>query len=458
MMLKPGAIRTVFRHAGLGIAAALPIALLFFALFYAANRASLGRDLPAAEANVRAAYATGVLQDVDWIPGNTDIGRHQYNDCLILYMAIDQQAPADQLAASPIKPVQRGTETMCQALRAYVDGDKAAGRTGIWYHQYVHGHTMLARWLLPVLPVETIRALYHLLQSLLVLAGIGVAMTALARRRSPAESLFWLIVFLAFSRWFGLESYGQSLSHAPSDAVILAYLLFLAAGSARGGLGRRSSIVAAAVFGSLTAIFEFLTGGIPLGMAVIVGGLPFALRSHDPDETCGQVIEALAAFCTAVIACLAAKILLALWVFGLESFRETSAQLGVRMGMGGETDFGPLLAIKKLVKGLNSLAAGMHVLAGAILATGTGFGMWGARALIRSGEPLLRARAIHLIASNLVIVAMLALLWQHSIIHAWFMERIFVWTIATGFALFALAVGRRASDSRHARAGGHLGR
>ncbi|WP_139114664.1 hypothetical protein [Rhizorhabdus dicambivorans] len=442
-MLKPGVLRKLLQRAGIGIAVAVPIALLFFTLFYAANRASLGRDLPMAEAHVRDAYASGALQDQDWIAGDTGIGRHQYNDCLILYMAIDQQARADQLAASPIKPVQRGSESMCQALRAYADGDRAAGRTGIWYHQYVHGHTMLARWLLPVLPVETIRNLYHMLQTLLVLAGILVAMAALVRRRAPVESLFWLIVFLAFSRWFGLESYGQSLGHAPSDAVILAYLLFLAIGAARGGIGRRTSLVAAAIFGSLTAIFEFLTGGIPLGLAIVIGGLPFALAETDAEEVRDRVVEAAAAFCAAVIACLAAKILLALWVFGIDSFRETSAQLGVRMGMAGENGFGPVMAIKKLIKGLDALAAGMHVLAGAILATAIGFGIWGGRVLLRSGEPLLRARTIHLIASNLAILALLLLLWQHTIVHAWFMERVFVWTIATGFALFALAVGIR---------------
>lgn len=443
-MLERGVLRNLLCRAGIGFAAAVPIALVFFALFYVANRASLGRDLPAAEANVRAAYAAGVLQDVDWIPGDTGIGRHQYNDCLILYMAIDQQAPAGQLAASPIKPVQRGTETMCQALRSFAGGDKAAGRTGIWYHQYIHGHTMLARWLLPVFPVETIRNLYHTLQTLLVLGGILVTMTALARRRRPTESLFWLIVFLAFSRWFGLESYGQSLGHAPSDAVILAYLLFLAAGAARGGIGRLTSLIAAAIFGSLTAIFEFLTGGIPLGLAIIVGGLPFALAETAPGDVRDRVIEAAAAFCAAVVACLAFKILLALWIFGIDSFRESAAQLAVRMGVGTEnSDIGPLKMAKSLAKGLNSLAAGMHVLAGAMLVTAAGFGAWGARVLLRLGNAQLRSRAIHLIASNLVIVGMLTLLWQHTIIHAWFMDRIFVWTIGSGFALFALAVMRR---------------
>jgi len=443
-MLKRTEVGRLARRAAAGMLVALPVAALLFALFCLANRASLGRELPMAEAHVRAAFADGSLQDIDWLPGDTGIGRHQYNDCLILYMAIDQQASPQELTASPIKPAPRGNESMCQALRAYAGGDTAAGRTGIWYHQYIHGHTMLARFLLPHLGVEAIRNLYHGIQTGLVLAGVLIAMVALARGRRRPENMFWLIIFLAFSRWFGLESYGQSLGHAPSDAIVLAYLVFLAAASARGGLGGRASVVAAALFGGFTAIFEFLTGGIPLGLAAIVGGLPFALADEDPRALLDRVVEALAAFCTAVIACLLFKLLLALAVFGMDSFRESAAQLSVRLGVSeSQPDLGPLRMAKSLTKGLNSLAAGMHVLAGAMIVTATGFGLWGARLLIRSGDRLQRARAIHLVASNLVIVAMLMLLWQHTIIHAWFMDRIFVWTIASGFALFALAVTRR---------------
>lgn len=443
-MLKTTAMGMLLRRAGIGVAVALPIAALLFALFVLANRASLGRDLPVAEAQVRAAFADGALQKVDWLPGDTGIGRHQYNDCLILYMAIDQQATLDQLTASPIKPAPAASQTMCGALEAYVAGDKAAGRTGAWYHQYIHGHTMLARYLLPHLPVEAIRNLFHSIQTLLVLAGITVAMVALAQRRRPVESLFWLIAFLAFSRWFGLESYGQSLSHAPSDAIILGYVLFLTGAAVRGGLGRWTSIIAAATFGGLVAIFEFLTGGIPLGMAIIVGGLPFALSDQPMRETRDRVVEAAAAFCAAVVICLALKILFALWVFGIDAFRESAAQLGVRLGMGEQQRaLGPLAMVKSLTKGLNSLAAGMHVMAGAMLALAILAGGWGARVLIASRDRKLRARAWHLIASNVLLVAMLGLLWQHTIIHAWFMDRIFVWTIASGFALFAMALGHR---------------
>ena len=92
-MLKTMRLAVLLRRGSLGVATGIIAGLLLFLLFAIANRASLGRNLPLAEAHVRQAFATAALQNEDWLVGNTDIGRHQYNDCLILYMAIDQQAP-----------------------------------------------------------------------------------------------------------------------------------------------------------------------------------------------------------------------------------------------------------------------------------------------------------------------------------------------------------------------------
>ena len=111
------------------------------------------------------------------------------------------------------------------------------------------------------------------------------------------------------------------------------------------------------------------------------------------------------------------------------------------------SDLGPLHMAKSLIKGLASLAAGMHVMAGATLLIAIGFGVWGARVLTGSADARLKRRARLLIASNLAIAGMLMLLWEHSIIHAWFMDRVLVWTIGSGFALFTLAVIERARSS-----------
>lgn len=436
--LLPDAIR-----AGL---VGMVIGALFFGLFCLANRASLGRDVATARAHIAQAFADGVLQDQDYLDGNTDIGRHQYNDCLILRLAVDQRASPAQLTVSPLVQVPVPPRGECQTVHGFIDGEPPVGT--VFYHRYIHGHAMLARYLLPVLSVAAIRNLYHTVLTLLVLAGIVTGLITLGRGRRPVQSLFWLIVFLAVSRWFGLETYGQSLGHAPADIVLIGYLLFLAVVGTTRGIGRRAALISAALFGALTISFEFLTGGIPLGLAAVIGGLPFAWSSRA--EARGPVfpLAPLIGFCASIATVMLLKIALVLKVFGLASMREDALQLKMRMGMDatrGETrDLGLALMAKKLAKGINGLAPGMHVMAGAIVAIALLAGLWGARHLLRSADPVMRQRTLALLASNAAIALMLVGFWQHTMIHAWFMERTLVWTIATGFALFALACRDRA--------------
>lgn len=434
------------------------IGAAMFLLLFVANRAALGLAVPAARAHVAQAFAQGTLQDRDYLENETDLGRHQYNDCLILRQAIDQRMPADRLAVSPVRDLLPPGLTQCASLRGFVSGRAPPDPT--YYHRYLHGHTLLARLLLPHLSVGAIRTLYHGTVTLLIVAGITAAMLGLARGRRPVESAFWLILFLVFARWFGLETYGQSLGHAPADATFLGFLLILAIAGMRGGLSRRSAIVLGAIFGALTAIFEFLTGGIPLGMAAIVGGLPFAMHepaaAHPSDGAASSPLptdlptptDAFVAFCAAVATCLVLKVALVLYVFGGDAMADSAAQLRMRMGMDptmGETvGVGAGEMLKKLVKGLDAMAPGMRLMAGSTLALAIAGGGWAATRLLGEGnDPLIRRRVTCLLLSNIAIVAMLALFWQHTVIHAWFMERTFAWTIATGFALFALAAGRR---------------
>lgn len=451
-----GAVRIDWRGARAAIRRAawrgslgLPIGAIAFALFCLANYASLHRNVETARAHVAQAFATGALQDEDYLDGNTGIGRHQYNDCLILWQAIDQRDSDTALTVSPLSTPAPTGETRCSSLRHYVAGLRTDPPT--FYHRYIHGHTTFLRFLLPVLSVEAIRNLYHTILTLLVLSGIAVALIGLARGRRPEESLFWLIVFLALSRWFGLETYGQSLGHAPADMIAVGFCLLLALCGVGRGISRRTALVSAAIFGALTAMFEFLTGGIPLGMAIVIGGLPFAVHAARDDDPAAFVLDAWAAFCAAVITCLALKVALVIGVFGADAMTDSALQLKMRLGLDpsrGETsDLGLPLMAKKLAKGISGIAPGMHVMAGAMVALSIGIGAWGALRLLRAPiAPVLRRRTIAVLISNLAIVAMLALFWEHTMIHAWFMERTLVWTIASGFALFAFACQARRVD------------
>lgn len=433
----------------------VPVGLVVFALFMLASYASLNRNVPAARAHIAQAFTTGVLQDEDYLRGNTDLGWHQYNDCLILWQAVDQRAPVAQLTISPLSAMLPPIGTRCSGLRDFVvDGATPAP---MFYHRYIHGHTTLARFLLPIMSVEAIRNLYQTTLTLLILTGLCVGMIGLARRRHTTEALFWTIVFLGFSRWFGLESFGQSLGHGPADIILITYMLFLAIVGTTRGLDRRMALVSAAVFGSFTAGFEFLTGGIPLGMAAVIGGIPFAVQSGRHANPAVFTFDAFVAFCAAVLASLTAKVIVVVSVFGPSAMIDSALQLRMRMGLDptrGEThDLGLALMIKKLAKGLASIAPGMSILAGTVVFLSILAGLWASQRLLRVSEPEIRYRTIALLASNFAIIMMLTMFWQHTIIHAWFMERTLAWTIATGFALFAFACihASNGADARETR-------
>jgi hypothetical protein len=154
------------------------------------------------------------------------------------------------------------------------------------------------------------------------------------------------------------------------------------------------------------------------------------------------VAAAAVAFCAAAVTAYVAKAMLAIIVFGSATFVDTAIQLQMRAGLGGRAGEAVdlLSSIKKLLKGFQGLAAGMPALALAVTALAAAAGLWAARCIHHSGSAELGRTATLLLLSNLAIFALLALLWQHSIVHAWFMHRTFAWTIATGLALFLLAV------------------
>lgn len=423
------------------------ISLLVMAAYFAANLASLGRDLPAAKASIRTAFVQTELGDHDYLRGDTRIGHHQFNDCLILMQSVDQRASKTELMVSPTNPQYANSQGNCLDLKRLVNGEVPPQEQG-FYHRYLHGHTMLARYLLPNMQVATIRTVYKSAIVLTLFAGIALAMVSLVQGRRVQESLFWLIFFMAFSRFFGVEAFGQSLGHAPPDFIFLFTALFLAIWSLTCGISGRTAIVLSVVFGCLTLIFEFLTGGIALGMALILGGLPFALRSKQPNMLITDTAHAFVAYCTAIVTGIALRIVVIHQVFGMEPITSTAHKLSIRMGIQNgeeELDMGAYMFLRSILRGLDGIVPGTRLLSMLTLLVAVLAGFWGYRVLVRSGDAVMAVRARLVLVSNIAIILILLAFWQHTIIHAWFMDRTLCWTIATGFGLFALAlVGRNA--------------
>lgn len=419
-----------------GITGAL--ALMLFVLL---AHVSMSGDREAIAHAVRDGFASGALKahESGWRFGDVEIGAHQYNDCLILYQAIDDRAPVNQRAITPLSaPV--GTENLCQATLTLAQGE--ASDTPRFYHNYLHAHTSLARILVPVMGVEGLRGFYKLTISLMLVAGIAFAVIGLAQRRRVTENAFWLLLFAIFSRWFGLESFGQSLGHGPADAILLGFLLFLSRASRDRPIGERVAVVASAIFGALTLAFEFLTGGIPLGLAAIIGCVPMAVVSSA--HLASTVRDSVLAFIAAIATMAVGKLLLIAIFFGTAPLSAAIGQLLFRTGVShapnldGTAGWGEFFG--RVWAGLDALAPGMHWLTVAMLTAAIAVGIWGYGQLRRADSAQLRLRATALAASAIVIPAWMVLMWQHTAQHAWFMDRILIWILVAGWGLFLLAL------------------
>ncbi len=432
------------------------VTLIFFVL----SILSLRTDNAVELARVHEAFVRGVVTgDKDaFLLGNTDIGAHQWNDCLVLHQAIDRRATTEQLVISPldISPSAE-TTTPCGDTAAIASGQTIT-RPGGFYHRYLHGHTVLTRLFLAVVSVSGIRHLYSGIIVFMLMLGIAQTIITMTKGQRVEEGCFWLTTFFIVLRFYGLETFGQSLAHGPSDMVLIGFLLFLAIGSARGGIDTRQIPTAAAIFGALTIIFEFLTGGIPLGLAVLIGALPFALRPSDAsarEPLARSIGLAVVAFLVASVVVFLIKAVLVVIVFGPGFINDTLQQLAFRMGLvatpafGDATPTGLKELMRELLINLDALAAGETFMTLLMLGVSVTAGIWATRTLVGLGRPAIKARAIALASSNLLIVGWIIVFMQHTTQHARFMDRILVWTISSGLALFVLAMVNGPKPAEH---------
>jgi len=386
------------------------------------------------------ALKNGDLTEADILDTNTRIGAHQFNDCLILDQAIARSGTREQMTVTPPNDFADRTTGVCQELRQSVTEGKRGQLN--FYQNYIHGQTVLARALLDVLPVRAIRTLYQLIIAALLLAGLGLAMRQALRGGATVNVIFWICFFLAFSRFFGFEYFAQSLGHGPADAVLLGYALWLETISFRAQSRPVDFVIPAAAFGALTAIFELLTGGLPLGIALTIAGVAMAERRDD--RLNASVGLACTAFITAISTMAVIKILLTEILFGQGAVTSAGSQLFDRLAGSAQFEQIPPPTIANIIirvsRGLGEMMGGQPELVAMILVLMIAFGAAG---LVRLRRSDLWDRAMLVAASNLVLVGWVAVFNHHFYVHAWFMTRIFAWTIATGFALFAMAVATR---------------
>ena len=448
---------------------AVGVAVLIMLLFFIASYFSLGRQLETARSNVRAAFASGeLLPGANKALGNTILGVHQFNDCLILGMSIDQRPGLErELLVSPIRAAfsatveDRGVGATlpptiversdpaepCPVLYHLAEGDTPL--TGVeYYHRYLHGQTILVRY--PAAGHERQHDPAPLQLAALFDGHCRICIFAdHACDRGEACHLprvgRCLRGFLALVRTGVVRPILEPWTVRPHHRGLPPFSLH----RFETGLGAPALLMSSAVFGSLTMIFEFLTGGLPLGAALMIGLIPLALRQDAARlRMAGVTLQCLLAFATAAVACIRAQNPHSLgdvrvWCPEPDFFDA----LGKRMSIGDTSSMsngGLMVFGSKIIGGLSGLAGNMRLLAGLTIALAVVAGIWGFTTIrMCSLSDRLREQSLFLLASNVVIPVWLVAFWQHTIQHAWFMDRILVWPIASGFALFTLGVHQR---------------
>ncbi|MBV9526957.1 hypothetical protein [Sphingomonas sp.] len=419
--------------------------LIGFGLFIAASRSVLPGDPGLFRARIAVAFATGKLVENYDQEGSTTIGSHQWNDCLILVMASDQRGDLARLALSPILmdlgPEPSLTTNPCAVLGALNRGATPNGNL-YYYDRYPNGAVILLRALLPYASITRIRTINRATQSTLLLLGLALALAGLARRRDATAFTVIAISSLALMRYFGLESFSQSLGHGPADAVIAAYLVTVAA-MAFAPAGLTLTVLAAAVFGVLTMIFELFTGGIPIGLAMVIGLAPLVASARVRPVVASSAGGV--AFLSAGAIFYFAK-MLATMMTGTGGLAGDATSQVLRLTIfdpygelsGGR---GPAFAIHETIRSIDALTGGMWLLSAgtlAIAALAGGYGLWRLRQ--SDVSPALREKSL-LLALSAAIPGLWCLFFLNLMIeHAWFTDRVFVWPIAVGFGLFALAL------------------
>src|SRR5256885_13443146 len=364
--------------------------------------------------------------------------------------------PAD---AQP--PARAGDPTIpaCLQLIAALERPDHADPDAGYYLRYLHGQRVFAALALAIVSPE---ALGWITLSLNVICLLAVLLPALWRWRMGAwrEKGFAAIAatLLLFD---GLWLFGIYFSFSLSDLVLSAFLLY----AYRRGIAHAPEPVfatAVALFGAATAIFEFLTGGIPFGLALLL----CVIALDGPDARTALLRRAFhgtVIFALAILVAFAIKLALVMLAIEPNVLAEFGAALTTRTGSSFVANLPPQelawvarfgidvssldrrwiyaalymlarLGYATFVIGYGSPVIGMAIMGVAVVTT--------AALLIQrtrtARDSIARTRLLVLFVSALVMPVWSLVFLSHTLLHAIWMVRPFAWFIAlAGILMFA---------------------
>lgn len=409
------------------------------------------------------------------------------NDCLILGALVVPRGPLIQASISPRMPGWGDSPNLtsapgyppgghCLTLAATMGtlarhSSPEALLPPTFYHRYIHGDVTIAALLLGFLSFATattvmLAACYGMLGIVALLAILRLtADSASERIRATA----FLIVAGTLSICYALPVFGQSFSFAPSDFSIFGFILF---GYLQplGRIPEHRFILAVSAFGSATAVFEFMTGGVPLGMATLIMLLALG-EAPDGAMLQRRMIIGVAAFTAAIVACFCLK-LFAVWVvWGTNPVSDFVQALSYRVGGSVGIAF-PDSMLEKLnayhidLKWIDANVFTRALFAGVMLIYSSFLIAWGSHilgaAFVLLPTPLLLALAYSSYRNRrspllrkrlaLAIAGIAPILWylvfaNHTILHSSYMVRPLALNIALGLVSIILGYYAVSTDN-----------
>jgi hypothetical protein len=419
------------------------------------------------------AAANGTLSEEHrWLLGPRDrtIPRFNNNECLIASMLASPNESRVKTAISPRMPIwTQGASAdpslgfsngpSCAILAALVleKGDVSFA----YYHRYLHGDRTVAAMLLAILPVGVAMQVMRI--ACYVLLG-AVVLIALMRRSGRRDDRRYndalLIIAGVFALFYGLPLFGLSFSFAPADCNLFAFLLF-ATIHPLGKLSEGALVTAVAIFASATAAFEFLTGGIPLGAALLMTLIVLSQPS-DPCILTRRIVLAGLSFGAAIAAAFATK-LLALWaVWDIHEVADFFAALVNHISGPLSSRVPPALADWLAVKGIDIglvdtsyvarvllvgvmltysaffLGWGSHFVGGALVLLPLPYLLFRAARALRAKEAWMTCLEVKFATAGLIPVVWYLMLTYHTAVHSSYMVRPLAIDLALAVIVFFL--------------------
>jgi hypothetical protein len=233
--------------------------ILFFLLMYVGQG-----NKNVIEKRIEHAFAMEDLVLTDYLSFDTRRGYHQYNDCVVLQMIVNESPSRIEHAIAPSVYINNDHtwRNQCAMLYNLVVGD--ANRDNLIksnYARYWHGYNALVASALSFMELRVLRLFFTtaIWCSIVLLVVISFRKRPNTRRTGLAiatsSAIFWSIPFFA-----------PNFTHGPGDILVLLGVTGIGAWGDK--IVRNKMIIPyAACYGSVITFFEMLTGQLPIAAA-----------------------------------------------------------------------------------------------------------------------------------------------------------------------------------------------